>query len=64
MFATEPPAKTAAPECPPWEKDMLNEDLAVKFEDCRASVEIANARVRLWEEWADGELEAQRKGRN
>ncbi len=41
---------------------MINEDLAAKFEDCRASTEVAQARVRLWEEWAAAEMDAQRKG--
>lgn len=63
MFATAAPQPLTLPECPEWERDMVNEQLAAKFEDCRAAVEVARARVKLWETWAEGELEAQRKGR-
>jgi hypothetical protein len=43
---------------------MINEDLAGKFEMCRAAAETAKARVRLWEDWADTEREAHAKGGN
>ncbi len=42
---------------------MTNDELARRFELCRLAAGIAAARVKLWETWADGELEAQRKGR-
>lgn len=41
---------------------MLNEDLARSFEECRAAGEVSKARVKLWEEWAKAEREAQAKG--
>jgi hypothetical protein len=63
MFATAPPGKAEIPECQGWEKDMINEQLGVRFEDCRALLAAAKARIALWETWADGEIEAQRKGR-
>lgn len=43
---------------------MVNEDLAGKFEMCRAAAETAKARVNLWEAWADTEREAHAKGRD
>jgi hypothetical protein len=42
---------------------MTNEQLAAKLEQCRAAREIGNARIKLWEDWADGELEAQNRSK-
>lgn len=41
---------------------MVNEDLARMFEECRLAGETAKARVKVWEEWAKAEREAQAKG--
>ena len=41
---------------------MLNEDLAAKFEMCRAAAEVAAARVKLFELWVASERDAQKKG--
>jgi hypothetical protein len=41
---------------------MTNGQLGEKLELCRAALARSNARVTLWETWADGEIEAQRKG--
>jgi hypothetical protein len=64
-FAAPPPEPNPypLPECPDWEKGMTNEVLAQKFEACRQARDVGAARVRLWEDWVKGELEAQRKGR-
>jgi hypothetical protein len=42
---------------------MTNEQLGVALEVCRAGRDVGSARVSLWEKWVDGELDAQRKGR-
>lgn len=41
---------------------MVNEDLAAKFEQCRAAAEVAGARVKLFEDWVASERDAQKKG--
>lgn len=43
---------------------MINEDLAGKFEMCRAAAETAKARVTLWEDWAEAERKAHSEGGN
>lgn len=63
MFATAPPPKAEISDCDGWEAEMTNEDLARRFEDCLARARVAKERIKLWETWADGEIEAQRKGR-
>ena len=65
-FATAPlmPPRTPLPECPDWDAEMTNRQLADKLELCRAALAAANARVALWETWTDNELDAQRDGTN
>jgi hypothetical protein len=42
---------------------MTNEQLLAGSELCRAARAAANARIKLWEDWADGEVEAQNRSK-
>lgn len=52
----------AAAVCPEWEAEMVNGDLAGKFEQCRAANARLQAKIDAYESWVDVELDAQRIG--
>lgn len=47
--------------CPPWTSDMLNADLAARFEVCRFAEAVADKQVAVWAAWRDSEATAHEK---